>query len=179
MKTALTLVALALAACLLTACQEKPSPYAPDLDSRLVQEIESPEITGAIVSEHTLYPYHFVTDSTTLNELGERDLRVLAAHFRDNSGDLNVRRAGASKELYNARVASVLEQLRRHGVAVNRIKVADGLPGGEGMTSERVVKILHLPSIFSNADALGTTVTGSSSSSVSDMTPNPGGEGAK
>jgi hypothetical protein len=179
MKTALTIVTAALAAFLLPACQEKPSPYAADLDSRLVKEIEAPEITGAIIAEHTLYPYHFVADSSTLNELGERDMRVLATHFRDKSGDLNVRRAGASKELYNARVAGVLEQLRRYGVAVNRIKVADGLPGGEGMTSERVVKVLHLPSIFSNADALGAGVGGSASSGVSDVTPNPGGEGAK
>lgn len=168
MKTTLTLVAAALAACLLTACQEHPSPYASDLDSRLVKEIESPEITGAIITEHTLYPYHFVADSPTLNELGERDMQVLAVHFRGKSGDLNVRRGCASKELYNARIAGVLEQLRRNGVVVSRIKVADGLPGGEGMTSERVVKILQLPSLYSsdsgNAPGNPSQTSGSSTS---------------
>jgi hypothetical protein len=169
MKTALTLVAAALAACLLSACQEHPSPYASDLDARLVKEIESPEITGAIITEHTLYPYHFIADSATLNELGERDLRVLAEHFRGKSGDLNVRRGAASKELYTARIAGVLNQLRTHGVAVNRIKVADGLPGGEGMTSEQVVKILQLPSLYSDSDtgASSGNTSGTSGSSSS------------
>jgi hypothetical protein len=174
MKTALTLVAAALAACLLTACQEHPSPYASDLDARLVKEIESPEMAGAVITEHTLYPYHFIADSSALNELGERDMQVLAAHFRGKSGDLNVRRGAASKELYNARIAGVLEQLRRNGVAINRIKIADGLPGGDGMTSERVVKILQLPSLYTSdtSNTTGNSSQTSGSSSNAGMTAN-------
>jgi hypothetical protein len=167
MKTALTLVVAALAACLLTACQEHPSPYASDLDARLVKEIESPEMSGAVITEHTLYPYHFIADSPALNELGERDMQVLAVHFRGKSGDLNVRRGSASKELYNARIAGVLDQLRRNGVAVNRIRVADGLPGGEGADSERVVKILQLPSLFLSSDSGNSTGNASQTSGSS------------
>jgi outer membrane protein OmpA-like peptidoglycan-associated protein len=38
-------------------------------------------IENGIITERTIFPYHFVTNTGYLNELGERDLRVLARHF--------------------------------------------------------------------------------------------------
>jgi|GEM_PF-4805929 len=39
-------------------------------------------IKNGIVAQHTVYPYHFVADTAELNELGERELEVLAAHYK-------------------------------------------------------------------------------------------------
>ena len=40
-------------------------------------------VENGIISQRTVYPYHFVPDSARLNELGERDLQVLAAYYKD------------------------------------------------------------------------------------------------
>jgi hypothetical protein len=122
-------------------------------------EIQNASLNNAIVSQHTLYPYHFVTGSAELNELGARDLNVLVAHFLIASGDLNVRRGEASQPLYESRVKTVLERLAAAGVTSSSVAVKDGLPGGEGISSERVLVILK-----------GKMSKGSSSTSGTDLT---------
>ena len=54
-------------------------------------------IKNGIISQHTVYPYHFVSDSARLNELGERDLQVLAAYYKDR---LAVKRIFKNVEVY-------------------------------------------------------------------------------
>lgn len=98
---------------------------------------------AAIVSQHTLYPYHFVANSADLNELGERDLGVLADHYRDNPGRMNVRRAGTPPDIYKARLDTVTAMLSERGVDPERIRIADGPAGGEGISSARMLVILE------------------------------------
>lgn len=98
---------------------------------------------AAIVSQHTLYPYHFVANSAALNELGVRDLTVLADHYRENPGAMNVRRAGANSDLYKARLDTVTAMLSEKGVDTERIRVSDGPAGGEGISSGRMLVILE------------------------------------
>jgi len=119
----------------------------PELDKRqinagLVNYYNDLAMQNAIISQHTLYPYHFVRNGAELNELGQRDLSILAGHFKENPGRLNVRRDSLSADIYNARVNLVLGRLKKAGVDARRISVSDGMPGGSGMTSERVLKIL-------------------------------------
>jgi hypothetical protein len=104
--------------------------------------IRNASMNQAIVAQHTLYPYHFATGSAELNDIGERDLSVLAAHFQKTPGDLNVRRGDASQTLYETRVKAVLDFLAATGVKEGSIAVKDGPAGGEGMLSERVIVIL-------------------------------------
>ncbi len=52
---------------------------------------------------------------------------------------LNVRRGETTAELYEARVAHVLSRLKEAGVEANRMSVSDGMPGGSGMPSARLV----------------------------------------
>src|SRR5207249_16097 len=86
--------------------------------------------------------YHFENGSAELNELGERDLGVLADHFKSAPGDLNVHRGDAAQALYESRVKKVLERLASAGVKGGQVSVKDGLPGGDGISSERVIVIL-------------------------------------
>jgi len=55
---------------------------------------------------------------------------------------LNVRRGDVPVELYERRVSFVTDQLRQAGVEVGRMGLSDGMPGGTGMSSNRVVLIL-------------------------------------
>ena len=41
-------------------------------------------VNNGIVRQKTLFPYHFVPDTPLLTEIGEHDLSVLAAHYKNN-----------------------------------------------------------------------------------------------
>jgi len=115
--------------------EEHRGPWAGD-------EIQNASLYNAIITQHTLYPYHFLNGSGELNELGARDLSVLTDHFLHAGGDLNVHRGTASQTVYEARVKTVLERLSAAGVSADAVAVKDGLPGGDGISSERVIVIL-------------------------------------
>ena len=108
----------------------------------LLHWFEDASINNAIITQHTLFPYHFVNNSAGLNELGKRDLGVLATRFKDNPGKLNVRRGEISADLHQARIKTVLGLLEEAGVDKARITVDNALAGGDGMASERVLTIL-------------------------------------
>lgn len=126
-------------------CQENlnDSQAGRNLDAELVNTLNNLGVENAVVAQHTLYPYHFVANGEELNELGHRDLAVLARHFTEHEGTLNVRRGEIAPELYQARLTFVIDALKEAGVDTARMVVADGMPGGEGMASERVVTILE------------------------------------
>ena len=113
------------------------------LDRELANTINDTAIQNAIISQHTLFPYHFVNNSNKLNELGEFDLNVLANHFLKNPGQLNIRRDDTPEELYKARVSFVLERLENAGIKSEKITFSDGMPGGSGMPSEKILTILE------------------------------------
>lgn len=134
-----------LACVVLAGCNEKQAadPSQKKLDVELVNTLNNIGVENAIIAQHTLYPYHFGQNAAELNELGQRDLAVLARHFKDHPGVLNINKGETSAELYDARVAHVLSELQRAGVETARMSVSDGMPGGTGMPSESVVVILQ------------------------------------
>ena len=134
-------------------------------------ELANAAMNNAIVAQHTLYPYHFEAGSARLNELGNRDLNVLVDHFLQAGGGLNVRRGGAAQPLYEERVKAVLERLAAAGVAEGAVSVQDGLPGGEGMSSERVIVLLkEKMSKGSSIASGGASGSGASASATSGST---------
>jgi hypothetical protein len=122
--------------------------------------IRGASIDKALLVQRTLYPYHFVLDGSELNALGERDLMVLAAHFRKSPGQLRVHRGDAPPALHEARMRAVMAALAADGVDAAQMKLSEGFPGGDGLPSERVIVIL------ANQNPLGTTSSGSSGSSA-------------
>jgi len=130
--------------CLLVGCEKRVSKEeaGKKLDVELVNVLNNIQLENAIVAQHSLYPYHFTQDGAALNALGQRDLAVLARHFVKYPGSLNIRRGDTPVELYDARVAYAVQQLKQGGVATDRLTISDGMPGGTGMPSERVVMIL-------------------------------------
>ena len=140
-------VGICLVCGLIAGCQNGSSEVVTNtrLDAALVKTLNNIGVENAILAQHTLYPYHFVAGAECLNELGMRDLAVLTRHFASYPGVLNVRRDQASDELYEARVTYVVNRLKEAGVNVDNMHMADGMPGGSGMSSERVVTILQKP----------------------------------
>lgn len=107
------------------------------------EDLRTASIQQAIIAQHALYPYHFVADAAELNELGEHDLEVLAAHFAHHDGSLNLKRGGVSGRLYQERIDFVRAALVKRGVSKGKIRILDGRPGGDGISSERVFGIME------------------------------------
>jgi hypothetical protein len=138
-------VAVCLGCALVSGCEEHAKVKADRrLDTELVRTINNIGVENAILAQHTLYPYHFVVGGERLNELGQRDFAVLARHFTEHPGLLNVRQGEAvAPELYQARVAYVTNRLKEAGIAPGRVSISDGIPGGPGVRAEQVVTILQ------------------------------------
>jgi hypothetical protein len=111
------------------------------VNTAMVQTMNNQMVDNAIIREHSLYPYHFVVNSAEFNELGWRDLHVLANHYGRYPGPLNVRQGDTPDDLYKARVKAVVDAMTHNGVHMDRIKVTDGMPGGDGITADQVVII--------------------------------------
>ena len=126
-------------------CSHKPAPGGETAWTRggEVAYYRAEAVDNAVIREHTIYPYQFVEGRAELNELGRRDVNVLAEHYGGQGGTLNVRRGDAAQELYMGRCKAVMEALAVAGVDQKRILLADGLPGGDGMSSRQVLIILE------------------------------------
>jgi len=139
MKTIISLAILAaLAGCDLMAYKTPD----PDADAWPVTAANDQAVKNAIITQSTLYPYHFVNNGAELTSIGESDLKTLVAHFRTYPGRLSIRRGDIIYPLYNERVQKVLAELRAGGVDVNRINVVDLPAGGDGMPSGNVIVIM-------------------------------------
>ena len=130
---------------LLAGCSSVDSGLAPYVPGQMFvsEAIMNASIEKAVVTQHTLYPYHFVEGAAELNPLGERDLELLADHFRGRAGEINVRRGGVPDVLYEERLRVVGEGLAELGLDRNKIALADDAPGGDGISSERAIEILE------------------------------------
>ena len=49
----------------------------------MARAYENDQMANGVVRQKTLYAYHFVPDTPILTELGERDLSILARHYRN------------------------------------------------------------------------------------------------
>lgn len=97
---------------------------------------------NAVIRQHTLYAYHFVQHSANLNALGQREASVLAHHYKKNPGPVNLNRGEETDAIYQARVQTLRDWLINGGVDASRITIAEGLPGGDGLSADHVVIVL-------------------------------------
>lgn len=97
---------------------------------------------NAVIRQATVFPHHFEPRTSQLNELGRRELAILATYLRTFPGELRMPRGSADDALYAARSNAVLAFLREREVNADAVKIVDGHPDGDGMASERVVQAL-------------------------------------
>lgn len=134
----------AMIAAMLSACEptDEPVNEVPP-ETWQTNSVRHTAVNNAIIAQHTLYDYHFVSGAEALNPLGEHDLGVLAEHFVRYPGKLNIRRGGVDDDVYEARKLTVMKFLAAAGVNTERIKLSEGLLGGESMPSQDVLNILQ------------------------------------
>jgi hypothetical protein len=147
MKYQKTVLAMSLmCAVVFCGCQEEQAAPTVDQDAvnrKIVDTYSDLAIQNAIIAQHTLYPYHFVNNGTQLNGLGERDLSVLVQHFQDNPGQLILQQGGTESLLYQSRAQTVYEKLLAGGIPDGKIRITDGMPGGDGIASNSIIEILE------------------------------------
>lgn len=156
------LVSMAIGSFLNGCSADKIDEHRPVLNVWLHNSIRDEAIRNAIITQRTLFPYHFVLDSADLNDLGRSELRVLASHFSNRIGEISVRRGKTPEPLYLARIENVIENLREFGVDTDRLKISDVPPGGDGMSSERVLEIILQGDAgsFTQDNGSGFSITG-------------------
>ena len=130
------------------------------INSQLVKSYNDIAIQNAIVSQHTLFPYHFIENGAELNELGQKDIAALTSHFIKHPGHLNIRKHNTPAALYKARVNVVHKSLIEAGIDKGRISISDDMPGGPGITSERVLVILQQEPKRASTGATTSITTG-------------------
>jgi len=159
----LSMITMIILFCVLTVgCQEnmEESPNKHLINSQLVNSYNDIAMQNAIVTQHTLFPYHFVTNGAELNELGRRDLAALTSQFMNHAGHLNIRRQNTPADLYEARVNMVHARLQEAGIDMKRMSISDDMPGGTGITSERILVILEQASKGASSGTSTTFTSG-------------------
>src|SRR5215218_5485431 len=147
----LRLLPLAAAAALAAGCSSGPKPakeqnivqVPPErtLNENIVEMSFAQQIHDGAVAGRTIYPHHFVPDCGELNLIGERQLEALLPACVSGPLEINVMRGDVSDQIYAARLESVRARFIAAGVATDRIAFADKMPGGDGISSERVVRL--------------------------------------
>ena len=140
----LLIVTLSLA--MLVGCQREVHRHSEDRDAMnawIVRTYQDDMVRNAVIAEHTLYSHHFLNNSVELNEMGRRDLEILAEHLAQNPGQLNLHRGGGDKKLHQQRTKHLAEALADAGVDSKRVKIQDGFAGGDGAASIRVIMALE------------------------------------
>lgn len=143
MKTSL-LIVLVFACYVLCSCEEtaQVEPVNKGLiNAKQVNMLNDIAIENAIVTQRTLYPFHFIKNSEKLNELGHKDLSILIGHLKEYPGQLNVQQQDTDYNLYQARLAFVFQELQDAGVDMTKVSLVDGMPGGDGMETDDVIEI--------------------------------------
>ncbi len=143
MKTSLSIV-LVFACYVLCGCEETAQVQPIDkglINAKQVNMLNDIAIENAIVTQRTLYPFHFINNSEKLNELGRKDLSILIEHFKEYPGQLNVQQQDTDYSLYQARLAFVFQELQDAGVDMTKVSLVDGMPGGDGMETDDVIEI--------------------------------------
>ena len=149
MNRALLMIALAGSTLGAMACESHP-PVDPvdgkDLSTAnawLVRTYQDQQTVNGIVRQRTIYPHHFVVGTATLNNLGRRDLAVLAAHYREHpDGLINVNAGTGDYRLGHARIESIRLALAQAGVSAQ--VVTNGLAHGDGVDTSHVLEVLSV-----------------------------------
>ncbi len=115
-------------------------PEASSMNKWMVESYLRRQEENALTRQHTIYPYHFIEGSAQFNDLGHRDIAVLAGHIKKYPGMMiNVRHRGQTGQLMEARVDAIKAAMTEAGLTVDL--VSDGTPGGEGMASQYVLSV--------------------------------------
>lgn len=132
-------------------CQRSPRPAAPAADQidedefndLAVRSAFDEQARAAVVTERSIYGHHFEPGGTALNGLGERQVDILAAAYRDaGEVEINVADDGSPAERRAGRLEAVRQAFLERGLATDALDLVAGRPGGQGLPSVYVIGAL-------------------------------------
>ena len=112
-------------------------------------------VDNAMLEDLSLADIHFVPHSVELNGTGARRLERYSKLLTVYGGSIQYATSQANDPLAEGRMASIRTYLATTGIASERIKVTQGLPGGVGLTAREAIanKSTNLPSAAKGAGA--------------------------
>ncbi|MGB7159406.1 MAG: hypothetical protein WBD40_15165 [Tepidisphaeraceae bacterium] len=111
------------------------------LNADIVEMSLSQQVRDGAAIGRTIYPHHFVIGGAELNLIGERQLDALLPREADRKVEINVLRGDTPEDLYHARLDVLRKRSLAVGHAADRIAFVDELPDGDGISSERVLRL--------------------------------------
>ncbi len=126
----------------LAGCQSDNNADDGEQNSMMIKFAQDQNVRNGIVSQRTVYPYHFEPGTAAFTDLGDRAVEMLAGAYRGVPVEINVIRGDASPDLYRLRVQAVRQKLLDAGLNASALTLSDGLPGGPGIPSEYVADFL-------------------------------------
>ncbi|HWP41043.1 MAG TPA: hypothetical protein VNL70_08955 [Tepidisphaeraceae bacterium] len=160
------LVGLAVVGCSKDRKDRQVAEMVPDertLNTMMVRAALEQDARNAVAAERIIYSHHFHPATASLNELGERQVQVLAEALRDQpEARVSVVQGEAGPELYKRRLEAVRARFAEAGADTGRLHVGPGVPGGPGISSELIWRSYQ--SAAQNGDNGGGRGAGSSGS---------------
>ena len=136
-------------------------------------------IYRGVAEQRAIYPKDFETGGAALNELGQHRVAMLIDSCNSGRGRISVLRGDATNELYDARVATVRQQLADAGLDARKVTVekADHVENA-GLSSVETVLVFNrrLTEIAKPSESSSSGVSGQMSSSHTDYSGNSGGK---
>jgi hypothetical protein len=96
-------------------------------------------VDNAMLEDLSLADIHFVPHTAELNGLGARRLERYAKLLSVYGGTLRYTGTAGDEKLTEDRMASIRTYLATTGIGQQRIKVVQGMPGGNGMSANEAI----------------------------------------
>jgi hypothetical protein len=123
---------------------------------------------NAIVLQRIIHDHHFEPATAVLNDLGKRQVQVLAEAYGNQAVRINVWRGEQPAELYDRRVDVVREALVTRGMDAAKLTFGDGMPDGSGISSELIWNAYKQAAEASQRTTTSTNGSGGSNGRMSD-----------
>lgn len=106
----------------------------------LVRLLLAENVYNGTAAERAIYAKDFDPGRSTLNPLGTQRVKTLVNASRDSTGHIVIVRGDAPDELYEARIATVREELASAGLNADEVPIAtDTHVGGGSVSSDRAL----------------------------------------
>ena len=115
---------------------------------------------NAMLSDMTLWDYHFVPHTSELSGSGAERLTRMAFYLDTYGGKVRYDTLLTDQGLIKERIAHVREFLKVSGADVSRVEVEAQLPGGRMFSGEEAIKVAKKGTAKPQGGAGATTVIG-------------------
>jgi len=117
-------------------------------------------VDNAMISDMTVWDYHFVPHTSELSGSGAERLERMAVYLDTYGGTVRYDTLIKDEALINERIAHVREFLKVAGADLGRVEVEAKLPGGQMFNGKEAVKVVTKGTAQPEGGPASTTVIG-------------------